>query len=205
MTMAAGRVLRVAELLHADVSEVRRATERLPSRVTAATSELAAGTLLTLELRRRWWDRRPRRRVLNGLHQLMSGIEGATQSVTIVAAALIRDGRALAAQRNHPPSMAGKWEFPGGKVERGETPQSALIRECAEELGTQILVGPELARKRLDTGATLILFAASLPKMAADPAPLEHRDLGWFGSEQLRGLDWLTTNRQFVTEVTGRL
>jgi 8-oxo-dGTP diphosphatase len=195
----------VAELLHADVSEVRRATEQLPSRVTAATSELAAGTLLTLEVRRRWWDRRPRRRVLGGLHQLMRDIETATHRVTIVAAALIRDGRALAAQRNHPPSMAGKWEFPGGKVERGETPQAALVRECAEELGTRIVVGPELARKRLDTGATLILFAASMQQTATEPVPLEHRELGWFGSAQLPGLDWLTTNMQFVPEVTRRL
>jgi 8-oxo-dGTP pyrophosphatase MutT (NUDIX family) len=198
-------VLRVAELLHADPSAVRRATDGLPRRVTAAIAELAAGTLLTLETRRRWWDRRPRRRVIAGLHQLMQDIEQATGRVVIVAAALIRDGRALAAQRSHPPSMAGKWEFPGGKVERGETPQAALIRECAEELGTSILVGPELGRARLDSGATLILFAASLPDDAGPPLPLEHQNLGWYGSEQLSGLDWLTSNRQFVPDVTRRL
>jgi len=199
------RVLRVAELLHADVAEVRRATEQLPDQVTAAISELSAGTLLTLELRRGWWDRRPRRLVLKRLHQVMRTVEAATHRVTIVAAALVRDRRALAAQRSHPPAMAGKWEFPGGKVERGETPQRALVRECHEELGTTIEVGIELARQHLDTGATLILFAASLADNAAEPVALEHREVGWFASEQLSGLDWLATNTQFVTEVTGRL
>jgi 8-oxo-dGTP diphosphatase len=199
------RVLRVAEFVHADVAEVRRATAELPSRVTPATSELSAGTLLTLELRRRWWDRRPRRLVLRRLHAAIRAVEAATHQVTIVAAAVVRDGRALAAQRNHPPAMAGKWEFPGGKVERGETPQSALVRECLEELGARIEVGSELARQRLDTGAILILFAASLSSNAAEPLALEHRTVGWFGSGQLSDLDWLDTNRQFVAEVTGRL
>ena len=91
--------------------------------------------------------------------------------------------------------MAGKWEFPGGKVERGETPQSALVRECLEELGSRIEVGSELARQRLDTGATLILFAARLSSNTAEPVALEHRKVGWFGSDQLPNLDWLATNR----------
>jgi 8-oxo-dGTP diphosphatase len=199
------RILRVAELLHADVADVRRATAELPGRITAATSELSAGTLLTLELRRGWWDRRPRRLALKRLHGAIRAVEAATHRVTIVAAAVVRDGRALAAQRNHPPAMAGKWEFPGGKVERGETPQSALVRECLEELGSRIEVGSELARQRLDTGATLILFAARLSSNTAEPVALEHRKVGWFGSDQLPNLDWLATNRQFVTEVTGRL
>jgi 8-oxo-dGTP diphosphatase len=192
-------------LLHADIHEVRRAARDVPGRLTAALAQLPAGTLLTLELRRAWWDRRPRRLALRALHNTISLIELQTNRVTIVAAALMRDGRVLAAQRNHPPEMAGKWEFPGGKVERGETPQAALIRECAEELGTQIVVGPELARQDLETGALLILFAARLTAAATDPVALEHRELGWFGSEQLIDLDWLTTNERFVTEVTGRL
>jgi 8-oxo-dGTP diphosphatase len=192
-------------LLHADIHEVRRAARDVPGRLTAALAQLPAGTLLTLELRRAWWDRRPRRLALRALHNTISLIELQTNRVTIVAAALMRDGRVLAAQRNHPPEMAGKWEFPGGKVEHGETPQAALIRECAEELGTQIVVGPELARQDLETGALLILFAARLAAASTDPVALEHRELGWFGSEQLIGLDWLTTNERFVTEVTGRL
>jgi 8-oxo-dGTP diphosphatase len=53
----------------------------------------------------------------------------------VVATALLRDGAVLAAQRTRPPELAGRWELPGGKVEPGETPEAALIRELNEELG----------------------------------------------------------------------
>ena len=59
--------------------------------------------------------------------------------VLVVAIALIdSDGRVLIAQRPEGKKMAGLWEFPGGKVDPGETPENALIRECAEELGIDI-------------------------------------------------------------------
>ena len=56
----------------------------------------------------------------------------------IVAAVIITDGRVLACERSAPPEVAGRWEFPGGKVEAGETPEAALIRELAEELGIAV-------------------------------------------------------------------
>ncbi|MGH7060712.1 MAG: 8-oxo-dGTP diphosphatase MutT [Stellaceae bacterium] len=59
--------------------------------------------------------------------------------VLVAAAALVdADGRVLLAQRPPGKSMAGLWEFPGGKVDRGETPEAALIRELAEELGIDV-------------------------------------------------------------------
>ncbi|MFN8971783.1 MAG: NUDIX domain-containing protein, partial [Alphaproteobacteria bacterium] len=59
--------------------------------------------------------------------------------VTVVAAALIDpDGRVLLAQRPESKAMAGLWEFPGGKLEPGETPEAALIREMREELGIEL-------------------------------------------------------------------
>ncbi len=59
--------------------------------------------------------------------------------VLVAAVALIDpDGRVLLAQRPEGKSMAGLWEFPGGKIEAGETPEAALVRECHEELGIRI-------------------------------------------------------------------
>jgi 8-oxo-dGTP diphosphatase len=60
---------------------------------------------------------------------------------SVVGAAIVRDGRVLAARRTHPAETAGRWEFPGGKVEPGETPQAALAREITEELGARVAVG----------------------------------------------------------------
>ncbi len=59
--------------------------------------------------------------------------------VLVAAIALVRDARVLLAERPAGKSLAGLWEFPGGKVEAGETPETCLVRECAEELGITIL------------------------------------------------------------------
>jgi 8-oxo-dGTP diphosphatase len=65
--------------------------------------------------------------------------EGTKPLVLVAAAALVRgDGRLLLAQRPNGKPMAGLWEFPGGKVETGETPQGALVRELREELGVTV-------------------------------------------------------------------
>jgi len=97
--------------------------------------------------------------------------------------------------------MAGKWEFPGGKVEAGESPRAALVRELAEELGIQVEVGPEIARQELETGAVLILFQAQLSSASPDPEAREHRDLRWLTASQLMEVDWLATNAIFITNL----
>ncbi len=69
----------------------------------------------------------------------MEGKDGSKEILLVVACALVdRDGRVLLAQRPEGKPMAGLWEFPGGKVQPGETPEEALIRELAEELGITV-------------------------------------------------------------------
>ncbi|HST47128.1 (deoxy)nucleoside triphosphate pyrophosphohydrolase [Jatrophihabitans sp.] len=202
---AAGRVLRVAELIDADPAAVRRLAAGLPDPVTASVVELPAGTLLTLEQRLPWWDRRPRTTVLAGLDRTLRDIERQVHRRTVVAAALIRDATLLIAQRARPAALAGQWEFPGGKVERGESARAALVRECREELGCQVVVGDEIGRQVLPDGALFILFQATLAAGSPDPAALEHRQLRWARAAELADLDWVATNRIYVTDVTTRL
>jgi 8-oxo-dGTP diphosphatase len=61
--------------------------------------------------------------------------------LVVVGAAIVVDGRVLACERDSPPETAGRWEFPGGKVEPGEDEIEALVRECEEELGVIIKIG----------------------------------------------------------------
>ena len=199
------RVLRVAELIPARPEAVGAEVAKLPRRITAALAELPVGTLLTLEHHRSVLDRTPRRLALARLSRRLAGIERRTARLTIVAAALIRDGRVLIGCRNHPAELAGRWEFPGGKLERGETPQVGLIREIAEELGARIEVGEELGRHQLPDGAQLVLLAARLAPGSPEPRPLEHRQMRRASEAELAQTDWAGTNGRFVADVTGRL
>lgn len=207
MSRPAGRprVLRVAELIPARAEAVRAQAGRLPRRITAAIAELPVGTLVTLEEHRRALDRRPRWLALARLNRRLADIERHSARLTIVAAALISDGRVLIGCRNHPAALAGQWEFPGGKLERGETPQAGLVREIAEELGARIEVGGELGRHRLADGAELVLLEARLAPGSPEPRPLEHRQLYWASAAELPQRNWAGTNGEFVADVTGRL
>ena len=98
-------------------------------------------------------------------------------------------------------SVGGKWEFPGGKCESGETPQEALRREWLEETDFVIAVGPELARGRFHhKGAAfeLIAFEAVLPDGAGEPALREHDDYRWVLPEELGGLDLVESDRALL-------
>lgn len=202
---AGRRILRVAELIDAEPAQVRRLAAALPVRLDAAIAEVPAGALLTLELRLPWWDRRRRRTVLASLERQLRAIERQAQRRTVVAAALISGVRVLAAQRAYPPALAGQWEFPGGKVERGETARAALVRECEEELACQVVVGAEIGRQLLDGGALFVLFQAALAPGSPAAAAREHRQIRWVGADELAALDWVATNRRYVIDVTERL
>jgi 8-oxo-dGTP diphosphatase len=117
--------------------------------------------------------------------------------VTIVGAAVVRDGRVLAAQRAAPPQLAGRWEFPGGKLEPGETEAAGLVRECREELGVDVEVGSRLgADIWVTTEAVLRVWLARLP--GGEPQAYEHLALRWLAPDELDDVDWLAADRPLV-------
>jgi 8-oxo-dGTP diphosphatase len=117
----------------------------------------------------------------------------------IVGAAIIVSGRVLACERLDPPEVAGKWEFPGGKVEQGETEIDALVRECDEELGVRVDVGQRVGGDvRLAHGrAVLKVYAARLVD-TAEPRALEHGELRWLGADELDSVVWLPADAPIV-------
>lgn len=118
-----------------------------------------------------------------------------TPLVQVVAAALVRDGRVLAARRVAPPG----WEFPGGKIEPGESPAQALERECLEELGTVVRCGEHLATAS-DDRVAVQLWRVEL--VAGNPSALaDHCALRWVGAAELDALDWLTIDRELSDAV----
>lgn len=116
----------------------------------------------------------------------------------VVAAAIISDGRVLAARRSAPPELAGGWEFPGGKIEPGELPEDALARECLEELGVVVRVGDRLG-SAVD-GIELHLYAAEIA--GGLPLPLQDHDkLRWVRLGELDDVGWLPIDRALLDGV----
>jgi 8-oxo-dGTP diphosphatase len=111
----------------------------------------------------------------------------------VVGAAVVDLGRVLVARRSAPADAAGCWEFPGGKVEAGETDADALIRECREELGIEVGVRELLGARELESGYQLRVYRAEL--LFGDPMALQdHDDVRWLYPAQLisgDGMVWL--------------
>lgn len=117
-----------------------------------------------------------------------------------MGAAIVRDRRVLAARRTSPPGAAGRWEFPGGKVEPGETPAAALVREVAEELRCRVVLTGWLAGE-VAIGSTHVLTVATARLEEGEPDPVEHDLVRWLPAEELGRVDWLEADRPFLAEV----
>jgi 8-oxo-dGTP diphosphatase len=125
----------------------------------------------------------------------------------VVAAAIVDDlhdpTRLLAARRTEPPALAGGWEFPGGKVDPGESPAEALHREIREELGVGIrtgarLPGPDDGWWPLGERYRMRIWLAVVTE--GDPQPVEssHDELRWLPGTELYAVGWLPADRPIV-------
>ncbi len=117
--------------------------------------------------------------------------------VGVVGAALVRDGRVLASRRTEPPRLAGFWEFPGGKVEPGESDVQALVRELREELRVEVEVGARLGDD-LPIGTTAVLRVYLCRLVAGEPALVDHDEHRWLGAGELGDVAWLPVDLPLV-------
>lgn len=119
-----------------------------------------------------------------------------------VACAIIeQEGLVLAAQRSATMSLPLKWEFPGGKIETGESPEECLIRELMEELGVSVLVGAALSPATHgypDFTVTLYPFTCRLT--GGTMTPHEHNALTWIEPQRMPELDWAAADLPVISE-----
>ena len=113
--------------------------------------------------------------------------------IEVVAAIIVHDGKILATQRGYG-NYKGSWEFPGGKIEPGEAPEAALVREIHEELDADIKVDydyPEFAM-------TMQCFVCTL---ASSMKLLEHSDARWLNRDELDDVGWLPSDIEVVAAI----
>jgi 8-oxo-dGTP diphosphatase len=122
--------------------------------------------------------------------------------VLVMGAAIVRDGRVLAARRTTPPETAGGWELPGGKGEPAESPDAAIVREVAEELSCSIEVTGNLAGE-VEIRDGYVLRAALARLVEGEPVPREseHDAVRWLGPEELEDVRWLPADVPFLDEL----
>jgi 8-oxo-dGTP diphosphatase len=116
----------------------------------------------------------------------------------VVAAAVVRRGRLLAARRTRPASLAGGWELPGGKVEPGEDPAHALVRELREELAIDVEVvgvvpGPSDGDWPLDDASVLRVLRVRIVRGEPDPG-IAHDGVRWLAPSEVDDVAWLAAD-----------
>lgn len=120
-----------------------------------------------------------------------------------VVTGLIRKGdKVLVGQRPVGHSLAGQWEFPGGKIEKGETPEVALARELSEELGIEAEVGALRYASTHNYGDTsIIILFYDVKLWKGEPKTVHHMDLKWVLPDELPQLSIPDANRKILPDL----
>lgn len=121
--------------------------------------------------------------------------------IEVVAAMIHHEGRILATQRASGEFKDG-WEFPGGKIEAGETPQEALVREIREELDAEIQVGEKIDCVEYDYPAFHLSMECFWARIRSGELTLkEHEAARWLSREELDSVDWLPADLSLIRKI----
>lgn len=123
------------------------------------------------------------------------------KTIEVVAAIILRDGKLFATQRGYG-EWKDWWEFPGGKIEPGETPEDALKREIREELATEIEVGTLLSTVEYDYPKFhLIMHCYLCTIISGGLSLLEHEDARWLEMDELDSVKWLPADKDVIEKL----
>ena len=128
------------------------------------------------------------------------------KQIHVVGAVITRNGLVLCAQRGPDGNLAGLWEFPGGKIEHGESMQDALAREINEELGCTVEVVSKVTTTthEYEFGeVTLTTFYCRL--LAGTPTPTEHASIAWLRPDELGSVEWAPADIPAVAQIRADL
>lgn len=125
--------------------------------------------------------------------------------IEVVAAVIERDSEVLACRRRPEKAAGGKWEFPGGKLEPGETNEEALVREIHEELGVAINITSAFRTDDTIVGENVIRLICLFARLSGE-APTrstDHDELRWVTRSELPDLDWAAPDLPAVSQLAG--
>lgn len=122
--------------------------------------------------------------------------------IPVVTALIQREGRVLLGQRPAEKTLPGVWEFPGGKIEAGESPESALARELSEELGIEAKIGRLVfaATHNYTTTGILLLFY-KVDSWKGELRPMHHSELKWVNPKELSETPLPDANRKILPQI----
>ena len=123
------------------------------------------------------------------------------KTIEVVAAIIVKDGKVFATQRGYGP-WKGWWEFPGGKMEPGETPQEALTREIKEELDAEIQVGRLMETAEWDYPEFHLTMHCFICNLQSESIQLnEHEAAAWLTGDTLRSVRWLPADEGLISRL----
>ena len=122
--------------------------------------------------------------------------------ILVVAGVIEHNGRVLIARRRKGDVLGGKWEFPGGKVRPGESPEESLARELEEELGIKVRVGEYICSSRFDyPHASIELVAYRVSFLSGRIRLADHDKVVWVRPEEMNDYDFSEADRPIVNKI----